>query len=145
MEAGQTIIRGPDSGRRPERDRRTVPELGHPSAERLRPGAVVDLDSTLALAVRPERHDPASQAHELREFLRGLGLRGLLCARGGEDQTARPLPAKRTHDPCLTRLVALGDRDRHDQALLVGAAGHTRRDQPEVGVGDIGDEEGDDR
>ena len=122
-----------------------VADPGERGAELRGPAAVVDRDRADVDATGAEHDDPAAHARERVELGLQPGRVRALGAGCREDEPARTLTAQRSNEPHLALRVAFGDRDRDDEARLIGAAGDARRDLAEVRVGDVGDEQRDDR
>ncbi len=122
-----------------------VAECGQLGPELRGPAAVVDGDRSNVDAARAEHDDASAHVREGVELglqARGVGALGAGCR---EDEAARTLSAQRADEPHLALRVALGDRDGDDEPRLVGAARDARGDLAEVGVGDVGDQQGHDR
>ena len=122
-----------------------VAESGELGAERAAPPRLSTATERDVAAARAEHDDAAAHARERVEL--GLQAGGVRSFGAGcrEDESARALAAQRADEPHLALRIALGDRDRDDEPRLVGAACDAGGELAEVRVGDVGDQQRDDR
>src|SRR5699024_1527762 len=140
-ETGDAVIRGADPLARGEDDRAPIAQPDHLGAQQPGPAAVVHSEPTyVRVVVVAEGDDGGPGADEVGG---GLGDRGA-GAGGGEDDRPWALAAQGLQERGFAGGVAVRRRYRHHEASVGGCQRVPGGDVGEVGVGDVGDEQGDD-
>ena len=116
------------------------------ASKRLAAAAVVDEHRAQVEFVAADQHDDAARSFVCAQLFAERSLGGVdRGPRSGQDHDARTLAAQGAHQLELALGVALGRGHGDDEPLGVGLGDDAGRDRREVGVGDVGDEQGDRR